>query len=58
MTNFLDKTIDEEGFQNLNQYILMNKIGIGAFGKVKKAKNRKDKKFYVKIIYRKNYLGY
>jgi hypothetical protein len=48
MTTFLDKTIDEEGLQNLNQYIIMNTLGAGAFGKVKRAKNRHDKQYYVR----------
>jgi len=50
MTNFLDKTIDEEGFQNLNQYKLMNELGKGAFGIVKKARSTKDKQFYVSFF--------
>ena len=46
----LDVTVDHDGKQHLNNYKLINVIGKGTFAKVYKAKNKVNKKNYVKFI--------
>lgn len=48
-TFIAEETIDEEGNDIVNQYKLMKCIGKGSFGKVRKAKNLRDKKLYVRF---------
>lgn len=50
MTTILDKTIDAEGIENINQYRIIGVLGRGAFGEVKKVKSWKDKRIYVSIL--------
>lgn len=47
MTVILDRTIDAEGKEAINQYRMMGVLGRGAFGEVKKVKDMKEKKYYV-----------
>lgn len=46
-TFIADVSVDAEGNDVVNQFKLMNSIGKGSFGSVRKARNLKDKKFYV-----------
>lgn len=49
-TQNLDISIDVDGCENVNQYILKNTLGKGAFGTVRRAKSRIDHKDYVNLI--------
>lgn len=50
MTVILDKTIDAEGNESINQYLILGLLGKGAFGEVKKVKSMKDKQIYVRYL--------
>lgn len=47
LTTTIDLSVDEDGCENVNQYILKNLLGEGAFGKVRRAKSRIDHQIYV-----------
>lgn len=58
MTKILDRTVDAEGKEAINQYQIIGTLGKGAFGEVKKVKSAKDKKIYVKFFFLILFLGY
>ena len=49
LTTSVSVSIDEDGCDNVNQYILKNLLGEGAFGKVRRAKSRIDHQIYVRL---------
>ena len=46
-----DNLLDETGLQNINQYVIVGDLGIGGYAKVKKAKNKKTKEFFVTYFF-------
>ncbi|CAK92905.1 unnamed protein product (macronuclear) [Paramecium tetraurelia] len=52
-TSRLEKSINVEGMAQINQYTVIESLGQGAFGKVKKAQNFKGEQFAIKIANKK-----
>ncbi|CAD8115080.1 unnamed protein product [Paramecium sonneborni] len=52
-TSRLEKSINVEGMAQINQYTVIESLGQGAFGKVKKAQNFKGDIFAIKIANKK-----
>ncbi|CAD8047862.1 unnamed protein product [Paramecium primaurelia] len=52
-TSHLEKSVNEEGMAQINQYTVLESLGQGAFGKVKKAQNFKGEIFAIKIANKK-----
>lgn len=53
VTTMLDLSIDEEGAETVNQYVLKNVLGKGAFGEVKRARSKTDNIIYVSFFFLK-----
>ncbi|CAD8196625.1 unnamed protein product [Paramecium pentaurelia] len=52
-TSRLEKSINVEGMAQINQYTVIESLGQGAFGKVKKAQNFKGEQLAIKIANKK-----
>ncbi|CAK88262.1 unnamed protein product (macronuclear) [Paramecium tetraurelia] len=52
-TSHLEKSVNEEGMAQINQYTVLESLGQGAFGKVKKAQNFKGEILAIKIANKK-----